>query len=81
MNSFSPKVMGFIFLLASGLIYTLERIFTAFSTSTIQAGFFAGQMTGQVPEVEEAGLFDNYFVPFFLLIGLCLLVYGITKRK
>ncbi|MEK3886441.1 hypothetical protein [Bacillus sp. FSL K6-3431] len=81
MNSFSYKILGFIFLLASGLIYALEDLSSVLSTSIIQAGFFSGQMSGSVPEVEKAHLFDNLFVPLFFLISLVLLVYGFKKRE
>ena len=64
MKSNNYKVIGFISLVTSGIIYTLERFVTAMSTSIVQAGFFSGQMTGGVPGVETANFFDNFFVPY-----------------
>ncbi|MCR8656956.1 hypothetical protein [Paenibacillus endoradicis] len=79
MNSIYYKVLGLVFLLSSGFIYSLERISSSISTSLVKAGFSAGQMTGAVPEVATAGFFDNLFVPLFFLIGLVSLGYGFKK--
>ena len=66
------KITGFVFIIISGLIYTLERGFSLISTSIIQAGFFSGAMTGEVPEVSAFSL--NLFIPIFLIIGAALII-------
>ncbi|KAB2329584.1 hypothetical protein F7731_22345 [Cytobacillus depressus] len=80
MNSFSYKVIG-LFLLSSGFIYSLERISSLISTSIIKAGFFSGQMTGEVPQVTTANFLDNLFVPLLFFISLVLLILGFKKVK
>jgi hypothetical protein len=79
MNSY--KVLGFVFLIVSGLIYTFERISSVLSTSLIKASFYAGKMTGEIPEVKYGNLFDNFFVPLFFLLSVILLVYGFKKSE
>ncbi|MFJ7738832.1 hypothetical protein ACIQ2D_21225 [Lysinibacillus sp. NPDC097287] len=74
------KVFGAVFIIISGLIYTLERGFSMLSTSLIRAGFFSGGMGGEIPEVEVNTLFSNLYVPLFLIIGLILVVYGFLKK-
>ncbi|MGN7408650.1 hypothetical protein [Sporosarcina sp. SAFN-010] len=49
------------------------------STSVIQAGFFSGQMNGEVPDIEVNGFFANLFVPVFLILGIIFLIYGFSK--
>ncbi|WP_163970345.1 hypothetical protein [Oceanobacillus halotolerans] len=73
------KVTGIIFIIMSGFLYTLENGFSILATSIVRAGFYAGTMTGGVPEVEGSGLFDNTFVPLFLIIGLVCFSYGYKK--
>lgn len=74
------KTTGFVFIIMSGLIYTLERGFSLISTSVIKAGFFSGTMTGEIPEVEVSGFFNNLFVPLFLTVGVALIIYGVKKK-
>jgi hypothetical protein len=52
------KVTGIVFVAMAGFIYTLERGFSLLSTSIVQAGFFSGQMTRGVPDVETNGFFN-----------------------
>ena len=75
----SYKITGIVFIALAGFIYTLERGFSLLSTSIIQAGFFSGQMSGEVPNVETNGFFANLFVPAFLILGIIILVYGFSK--
>ena len=74
------KTTGFVFIVMSGLIYTLERGFSLISSSIIQAGFFAGKMTGENPGIEVSGFFNNFFVPLFFIIGVTLIIYGVKKK-
>jgi hypothetical protein len=76
----SYKVWVIVFLIISGLIYSLERGFSMLSTSLIRAGFFSGRMTGEVPNVEVNGFFSNLYVPLFLSIGLILVMYGFSEK-
>lgn len=73
------KITGIVFIAMAGFLYTLERGFSLLSTSVIQAGFFSGQMNGEVPEVEVNGFFANLFVPVFLILGIIFLIYGFSK--
>ena len=68
------KITGFVFIIISGLIYTIERGFSLISTSIIQAGFFSGAMTGEVPEVSASAFSLNVFIPIFLIIGVALII-------
>lgn len=76
----SYKLLGALFIMISGLIYSLERGFSMISTSLIMAGFYSGKMSGEVPEVEIHTLFDNFYVPLFFIVGLILIVYGFLKK-
>lgn len=73
------KITGIVFIAMAGLIYTLERGFSFLATSIIRAGFFSGQMSGEVPDVETNGFFANLFVPAFLIIGIICLIYDFRK--
>ena len=75
------KIIGFVFIFMSGLVYTLEKGFSLLSTSIVLAGFYSGEMGGEVPEVEANGFFDNLYVPAFLILGLIFLIYGLSKSK
>ena len=74
------KITGIVFIIMSGLIYTLERGFSLLSTSLVKAGFFSGTMTGGVPEIETSGFLENWFVPLFLILGIMFLIYGFKKK-
>ena len=71
--------MRIVFITMAGLIYTLERGFSMLSTSIIRAGFISGQMSGEVPDVENIGFFANLFVPAFLIIGIIFVLYDFRK--
>ena len=77
----SCKVTGIVFIIVAGCIHTLERGFSLLSTSVVKAGFFSGQMTGGIPDVENSGFFDNLFVPVFLILGIVFLIYGFSKYE
>lgn len=74
------KVFGIIFIIMSGLVYTLERGFSLLSTSLVRAGFYSGTMNGVVPEVEASGFFENWFVPLFPIPGFSFVIYGFKKK-
>jgi hypothetical protein len=75
------QLLGTIFMVASGLIYALERGFSVLSTSLIRAGFFSGQMTGEIPTVLINSFFSNLFIPGFLILGTVLLISGFYQQK
>lgn len=77
----TDRILGFVFILVGGIIYSIERAVSIMSTSMIRAGFFAGSMTGEVPNVEASGLFSNPFVPIFLCLGMGLIIYSFIKNK
>ena len=66
MISFSYKVMGFVFLLILGFIYSLLRI---------------GQLTGDVSEALTSHILFKIFASVFFIISLTLLIYGLKKDK
>lgn len=76
----SPISLGLIFIMMAGFLYTLERCFSLLSTSLVKAGFFSGQMTGEVPQVEFSGFFSNIFVTVFLITGVILIILGYMKN-
>lgn len=75
------RILGFVFILVGGIIYSMERAVSIMSTSMIRAGFFAGGKTGEVPNVETSDLFSNPFVPIFLCLGIGLIIYSFIKTK
>jgi hypothetical protein len=76
----SYEILGTIFILMSGFIYTIERGFSILSSSLVRAGFLSGRWGGEVPRVEISGFFTNVYVPLFLMVGLALVFYGFMKR-
>ncbi|MBG9693668.1 hypothetical protein ACE1MS_09480 [Lysinibacillus sp. fkY74-1] len=74
------RIIGVAFLIMAGLIYTIERGFTMLSTSIVQAGFFAGKMSGEVPDIKISSFTDNLFVPLFFVLGIITLVYSFLKK-
>lgn len=75
------KIIGVVFISMAGLIYSLERGFSFLSTSTEKAGALAGNATGEIPNININGFFDNMFVPIFLIVGIIFLTYGFNKTK
>ncbi|AMO33826.1 hypothetical protein J2D69_10290 [Lysinibacillus sphaericus] len=74
------RIVGVALLIMAGLIYTIERAFTMLSTSIVQAGFFAGNMSGEVPDIKMSSFTDNLFVPLFFVLGIITLVYSFPKK-
>ncbi|MGC7931052.1 hypothetical protein ACP3VS_20810 [Lysinibacillus sp. VIII_CA] len=74
------RIIGVALLIMAGLIYTIERGFTMLSTSIVQAGFFAGKMSGEVPDIKMSSFTDNLFVPLFFVLGIITLVYSFLKK-
>ena len=66
MISFSYKVMGFVFLLILGFIYSLLRI---------------GQLTGDVSEALTSHILFKVFASVIFIISLTLFIYGLKKDK
>lgn len=73
------KVLGAVFMVFSGLIYTFERIAERISSSIIEAGYAANGHLNEI-EPDYPGFFNNFFVWFFLFIGFILLAYGFPKK-
>ena len=66
MISFSYKVMGFVFLLILGFIYSLLRI---------------EQLTGDVSEALTSHILFKIFASVIFIISLTLFIYGLKKDK
>ncbi|NEU29237.1 hypothetical protein GN156_00365 [bacterium LRH843] len=76
----SVKVLGVVFIMVSAFIHTIERAFSMVSSSIVLSGFFSGNNTGEVPQIEVNGFFGNFYVPLFLVMGIVLLIYGFIKE-
>jgi len=74
------KILGTIFMVISGLIYTAERIIEKLSDALEVAGH-ASHGTAIARTPHYPGFFDNFFVWFFLFIGFLLLAYGFPNYK
>ncbi|MFD0675180.1 hypothetical protein [Cohnella sp. GCM10027633] len=74
------KILGTIFLITSGLIYTTERIIEKLSAAIHAAGY-ASNGAGVERTVHYHGFFENFFVWFFFLVGFILLAYGFPKNN
>jgi hypothetical protein len=75
------KVLGAIFMITSGLIYTAERIIEKLSVALVTAGF-ASHGTSNYDFLRNThynSFFDNFFVWFFFFLGFLLLAYGFPK--
>jgi hypothetical protein len=75
---------GCLFILASGVLFTIERYFTiikwtVITTPMLTRGNGSYNSTPDMPDIKT-----NYFVPIFLLLGFFLLILEISdtyKRK
>jgi hypothetical protein len=65
-------ILGTVFIIASGILYSFERFIAYFS--------WIGQMnahTGSFPNNPDLpGLSSNIFIPIFVIIGIALFVLG-----
>lgn len=74
------KVLGTIFMLTSGILYTAERMIEKVSVAIVASGY-ASHGVGTDRTASYPHFFDNFFVWFFMLVGFILLVYGFLKEK
>lgn len=74
-------LFGFVFILTSGLMYTIERAAAWVAWGSIWSGYQTGG--GPVPPDKPTmpGIGDNGFVLFFLLVGLALVVVGLVRGR
>ncbi|NOU98675.1 hypothetical protein [Paenibacillus planticolens] len=75
------NVIGALFIIVSGLIYTIERATVYIAGNITLAGFYAGRMSGVVPDPRMPAFSDNIFAPIFLLIGIIIIGVALFKRK
>lgn len=75
------KVLGAIFMISSGLIYTIERCVANISSSLIVSGYTSHgtHVTGYKPEYPS--ITDNFFVLFLLILGILIFAYGLIKKN
>jgi hypothetical protein len=70
-------ILGTVFIVTSGILYSLERFISYFA--------WIGQMnanTGSFPTYPDLpSLFTNVFVPTFIIIGVILFVLGCKKHN
>ena len=74
MNRNTTFIMGLIFILTSGLIFTIERL------NSYVYWFAQKTNSGSYPTVPESLYFSNIFVWLFLLIGIILLFTTFKKE-
>jgi hypothetical protein len=74
-------VIGVMFIIVSGLMYTIERATTYIAGNLQLAGFYAGRMSGEVPSPQMPSFSDNIFIPVFLLVGIAIIAFASLKRK
>lgn len=67
-------VLGSLFLIASGLIFTLERLIG-------YVYWFAQIVTGEYPTEPKIDLFSNFFVYIFFIIGVIFFVIYFKYRE
>ncbi|WP_053217691.1 hypothetical protein [Virgibacillus senegalensis] len=68
-------ILGVVFFLASGFVYTLERL-------NVYVYWLAQSLNGEFPvkpDMSEA--FNNLFVPIFLALGIVFFVVYFVKRS
>lgn len=68
-------ILGTLFVITSGLIYTLERAILVL----VWIGEINAKFNGMVPNYSTGPLepfTNNIFVPIFLLVGIVLFAYG-----
>jgi hypothetical protein len=75
------KILGTVLMIFSGLIFTLERCIANISNSLIVAGFASHGTTTELKLVEYPKFTDNFFVLFFLIIGILIFAYGLIKKR
>ena len=75
------KILGAIFMITSGLIYTVERIIEKLSVALVTAGFASSgtNYTDFLRNTRYNGFFENFFVWFFFFLGFLLLAYGFPR--
>lgn len=71
-------IFGTIFLIASGLIYTVERGIAYYSWIGQRLSASQVGMCSTTPELP--GLFTNIFIPGFVIIGAIFFVLGYKKE-
>lgn len=74
------KILGSVFMLMSGILYTIERVVTTITSSKVHAEYVAQGIYKKF-EPEYPIFFDNFFVVFFLLVGFVILAYGFPKKS
>lgn len=67
-------VVGLLFVLVGGLMYTFERL-------GAHVHWVGEVITTEYPTVPPMpSIFDNLFIPFFLLIGISFIIANSIKR-
>ncbi|WP_052124383.1 hypothetical protein [Planococcus sp. PAMC 21323] len=75
MDTRTGYILGSLFMLTSGLIFTIERL-TAYV-------YWTGQVnTGQWDTVPQTfSFFDNLFIPLFFIVGLGLIAVSFERNR
>ena len=76
------KIIGTLLIIASGIIYTLEKSFVDISNAIIRTGgVIAHPNGGMWRNILDEHTFNNPFAWVFLIVGLLLLVYAYTRKS
>jgi len=70
-------VFGTIFIITSGVLYTMERFIAYFSW----VGAMNAHPTSYATHPTLPDLQTNIYIPIFIIIGICFFVSGYRKRK
>lgn len=82
MEKYVYKIIGFLFLTVSAILFTSERIADKISAAIVDAGYATRvNGVGQVPFSSSFSLFDNFFVWFFFFVGLIILAFDSLKKR
>ncbi|MDV2582786.1 hypothetical protein [Alkalibacillus haloalkaliphilus] len=67
-------ILGALFILTSGLIYSIERLGS-------YVVWFAQINTGTYPETPDHSFFDNIFISLFIVIGIVFIVFAFKEKS
>ncbi|MHB8064932.1 MAG: hypothetical protein ACYDG2_20310 [Ruminiclostridium sp.] len=74
-------ILGTVFVITSGLIYTFERFISQNSLPVQGTNISQGGNVSSYTVTLHSSLFSNIFVSIFLVIGGIFFIRGYTKNK
>jgi len=77
MNKRFNYVLGTIFIITSGILYTIERFIAYFSwVGVMNAHTGSFDIYPSLPDLQT-----NVVIPIFIIIGICFFVSGYKKKE